>query len=86
MFRFLRASGCTEQVFPTANVRKSLAAIYEHNVLKWCGGNMGAVNGYVAGARPRVDRGALQSMEAWCGVTYALAATMIYEGEPCSYN
>ncbi|KOB68330.1 Non-lysosomal glucosylceramidase [Operophtera brumata] len=57
-----------------------LAAIYEHNVRGWCGGKMGAVNGYVTGARPHVDRSALQSEEMWTGVTYGLAATMIYEG------
>lgn len=41
---------------------------------------MGAVNGYVVGARGHIDCTALQSMEVWVGVTYGLAALMIYEG------
>lgn len=41
---------------------------------------MGAINGYVTGPRGHVDTTALQSEEVWVGVTYGLAATMIYEG------
>ncbi|KOB68336.1 Bile acid beta-glucosidase [Operophtera brumata] len=32
------------------------------------------------GRQPHGDRTALQSEEMWTGVTYGLAATMIYEG------
>ncbi|XP_045534468.1 non-lysosomal glucosylceramidase [Papilio machaon] len=88
---YLRASGCAEQVFPEANVRKALQTIYDNNVLKFAGGKLGAVNGYVVGAGGaaagaggagggHVDTSALQSEEAWTGVTYGLAALMIYEG------
>lgn len=79
---FLRASGWTEEVFPEANVRKALAMIYENNVLQFRGGRMGAVNGFVCGAPGlgRADTTALQSEEMWTGVTYGLAALMIYEG------
>lgn len=77
---FLRASGWTEQVFPEAHVRKALATVFANNVQQFRGGKMGAVNGYVAGARGHIDTTALQSMEAWIGVTYGLAALMIYEG------
>lgn len=49
----------------------------------FCGGNMGAVNGYIPNPVPekegRADSVTLQSEEIWVGVTYALAATMIQE-------
>lgn len=49
----------------------------------FCGGNMGAVNGYIPNAVPekegKADPVTLQSEEIWVGVTYALAATMIQE-------
>ncbi|XP_026315900.1 non-lysosomal glucosylceramidase isoform X2 [Hyposmocoma kahamanoa] len=77
---FLRASGLSDPVFPEANVKKALKTIYENNVLQFMGGTMGAVNGWVAGARGHVDTTALQSEEMWTGVTYGLSALMIYEG------
>ncbi|CAH2076649.1 unnamed protein product, partial [Iphiclides podalirius] len=77
---YLRASGCGEPVFPEAKVKKALRTVYENNVARFCGGRMGAVNGYVAGARGRIDTTAIQSEEVWTGVTYGLAALMIYEG------
>lgn len=80
IFRFLRSSGWSEQVFPEENVRKSLATIYENNVLKFKGGKMGAVNGWIAGPRGHIDTQAIQSEEMWTGVTFGLAALMIYEG------
>ncbi|GJP67013.1 hypothetical protein CLOP_g23882 [Closterium sp. NIES-67] len=48
-----------------------------YNVMRLEGGRMGAVNGM----RPngQVDDTCLQSREVWTGVTYGLAATMIYE-------
>ncbi|XP_039751489.1 non-lysosomal glucosylceramidase isoform X2 [Pararge aegeria] len=77
---FLRASGWTDQVFPEENVKKALNTIYENNVMRFLNGRMGAVNGFVRGARGHVDTTALQSEEVWTGVTYGLAAVMIYEG------
>ncbi|XP_075974946.1 non-lysosomal glucosylceramidase isoform X2 [Anticarsia gemmatalis] len=77
---FLRAAGWSEQVFPAAHVRSALGSVFAHNVQQFRGGRMGAVNGYVAAARGRVDTTALQSMEVWTGVTYGLAALMIHEG------
>ncbi|XP_013141045.1 PREDICTED: non-lysosomal glucosylceramidase-like [Papilio polytes] len=91
---YLRASGCTEQVFPDGNVKRALQMIYDNNVLRFAGGKLGAVNGYVVGAGGatgavgaggaaggHVDTTALQSEEAWTGVTCGLAALMIYEGK-----
>ncbi|GBP80065.1 Non-lysosomal glucosylceramidase [Eumeta japonica] len=80
---FLRAIGIIDQVLPVENVRTALKTIYENNVLKFCEGKMGAVNGFVLGEKNQpgeIDRTALQSMEMWIGVTYGLAALMIYEG------
>ena len=72
------------QIFPKENVRAALKTIYENNVMRFCGGNMGAVNGYIPNAQPnkegRVDTTSIQSEEVWTGVTYALASTMIHEG------
>lgn len=52
--------------------------------MRFCNGNMGAVNGYIPNADRtkdgRVDPTTIQSEEAWTGVTYALASTMIQEG------
>ena len=63
-------------MFPQGHVRSTLKTIFENNVLSFCNGKMGAVNGFKNGA---VDKFTVQSVEAWTGVTYALAATMIQE-------
>ena len=67
-------------MFPEANVRKALSTIFENNVQQFKGGKMGAVNGWVTGPNGHIDTTALQSEEMWTGVTYGLAALMIYEG------
>lgn len=71
------------QVFPKENVRAALKTIYDNNVMKFCKGNLGAVNGYIMSSNPekngRVDYTTIQSEEVWTGVTYALAATMYEE-------
>lgn len=64
------------QVFSQDHVKSSLQTIYENNVLGFCNGRMGAVNGFLDGA---VDTFTVQSLEVWTGVTYALAAIMICE-------
>lgn len=80
---YLRCCGFEYEVFPKENVRAALKTIYENNVKHFCGGNMGAVNGYVLNSNPdkvgHVDTTTLQSLEVWTGVTYALAATMLEE-------
>ncbi|KAI5636137.1 glycosyl-hydrolase family [Phthorimaea operculella] len=77
---YLRASGSSDDVFPEVNVKKALRTIYENNVLKFQDGRMGAINGWVTGPKGHVDHTAVQSMEVWTGVTYGLAALMIFEG------
>lgn len=64
------------KIFPKSQVYSALRTIYENNVLCFCEGKMGAVNGFLKG---QVDRITIQSQEVWTGVTYALAATMIQE-------
>lgn len=68
-------------MFPEANVKKALSTIFENNVMKFKEGKMGAVNGYVTGPNGHIDTTAIQSEEMWVGVTYGLAALMIFEGE-----
>lgn len=83
-YRYLRACGLTDDLFPEAHVRKALRTIYENNVLKFANGKMGAVNGYLMSEKGKpghVDESSLQSMEMWTGVTYGVAALMIFEGE-----
>uniref|UniRef100_A0A674JP45 Glycosyl-hydrolase family 116 catalytic region domain-containing protein n=1 Tax=Terrapene triunguis TaxID=2587831 RepID=A0A674JP45_9SAUR len=77
---FLRASGLDQgefQVFPRSHVLSALKTIFELNVMGFANGTMGAVNGM----RPdgSLDTSSVQSSEAWVGVVYALAATMIQE-------
>ncbi|CAM4557649.1 unnamed protein product, partial [Caretta caretta] len=82
-----RASGCSsmacavqkaDEVFPRSHIVSALKTIFELNVMSFANGTMGAVNGM----RPdgSLDTSSLQSSEAWVGVVYALAATMIQEG------
>lgn len=75
---FLKTSGLNMQVFPRANVLKALNTIFKFNVEQYFNGEMGAVNGKNPDGTQ--DKSALQSEEVWTGVTYSLAATMLYEG------
>lgn len=69
------------QVFPRSNILSAMKSIFEHNVLPFDGGRMGAINGM----RPDgyKDVSSCQSDEFWVGVTYALAADMIQEVVCC---
>lgn len=52
-------------------------------MLGFCGGQLGAVNGFIPNPDPEkpghIDTTTIQSEEMWTGVTYALAATMLQE-------
>lgn len=65
------------QVFPQERVESSLETIFDNNVIKYKGGNQGAVNGFLPSGS--IDLTAIQSEEMWTGVTYGLAALMIHE-------
>lgn len=75
---YLRACGHTYEVFPKDNVLTALETIYQFNVKGFSDGKMGAVNGMRPNGTP--DRCTIQAEESWTGITYALAATMLYEG------
>ena len=65
-------------IVPPERTRSVLKKVYNYNVLRFGGGEMGAVNGM----RPdgTVDRSSNQAAEVWTGVTYALAAFMLQNG------
>uniref|UniRef100_A0A8D8W696 Non-lysosomal glucosylceramidase n=1 Tax=Cacopsylla melanoneura TaxID=428564 RepID=A0A8D8W696_9HEMI len=78
-YLFLKASGVnTQAIFPAAHIDKTLDTIFSTNVKGFHLGSMGAVNGMNPDGT--LDRFAIQSEEVWTGVTYLLAATMLYEG------
>lgn len=80
---YLRSSGFGYEIFPKENVRSTLQVIYENNVKKFANGEMGACNGFLPGENENeggADTACMQSEEAWTGVTFALASTMIQEG------
>lgn len=59
-------------------VQTSLKTIYANNVMKFCNGSMGAVNGMLVSGE--IDKSTVQSEEVWTGVTYGLASLMLCEG------
>ncbi|KAJ8755469.1 hypothetical protein K2173_019267 [Erythroxylum novogranatense] len=65
-------------LFDDFKIRSSLQKIYDFNVMKVCGGRIGAVNGMHPNGK--VDETCMQSREIWTGVTYGVAATMILAG------
>ncbi|KAL5005060.1 hypothetical protein ScPMuIL_018516 [Solemya velum] len=76
---FLKASGLQDDtIFPPDHVNSALKTVYENNVMKFDGGNMGAING----TRPdgKKDISSCQAEEFWVGITYSVAASMIQEG------
>ena len=50
-------------------VDTSLHTVYQNNVMKFCEGNMGAVNGWIEGGG--IDHSTVQSEEMWTGVSLA---------------
>lgn len=89
---YLKSCGFDYEVYPKKNVRTTLESIYRNNVLGFCGGRIGAVNGFISNLNTNngsdavsekcghVDTSSIQAEEVWTGVTYALAATMMQEG------
>jgi non-lysosomal glucosylceramidase len=75
---YLRCSGFDYEIFPKENVRKSLKTIFDNNVMKFCEGKMGAVNGFSPEFNG-ADTTIMQAEEIWTGVVFGLASCMIYE-------
>jgi len=67
-----------QQLLDKDKVRTSLKTIFDNNVMKFCGGNMGAVNGMLVNGD--IDKSTVQSEEVWTGVTYGVASLMLCEG------
>lgn len=67
------------EILPDCYVRSALNKIYNYNVLRFAGGRLGAVNGMKRNGK--IDRNYIQADEMWTGITYALSAFMIQEGE-----
>ncbi|XP_031404232.1 non-lysosomal glucosylceramidase isoform X2 [Punica granatum] len=65
-------------LFDEGKITSTLQKIYDFNVMRVKGGKMGAVNGMHPNGK--VDETCMQSREIWTGVTYAVAATMIFAG------
>ncbi|CAF1102153.1 unnamed protein product, partial [Brachionus calyciflorus] len=65
-------------VFEKEKIQSCLQTIYENNVIKFCDGKRGAVNGM----RPngKIDTTSLQSEEMWTGVTNAFNSLLVFEG------
>lgn len=74
---YLRSSGFRHEAFPQDKIKSCLNKIFDFNVMKYAGGERGAVNGMKPNGR--VDVSSLQSEEMWIGVTDSVAALMIYE-------
>ena len=58
--------------------KTTLQTIFKYNVMMFQNGTMGAINGMKTNGQ--IDKTSLQSQEVCEGVTYALAATMLYNG------
>lgn len=65
------------KIIPKSNVLSALKTVFQNNVMWFGNGYMGAVNGFTTNGE--IDVNTIQSEEAWTGVTFALASTMIHE-------
>ncbi|GBG64961.1 hypothetical protein CBR_g48710 [Chara braunii] len=65
-------------LFEGNKAQRALETVFNNNVMNFCNGRIGAVNGMYPNGK--VDSGSMQSREVWTGVTYGVAAAMIYEG------
>uniref|UniRef100_A0A1I7YIE9 Non-lysosomal glucosylceramidase n=2 Tax=Steinernema glaseri TaxID=37863 RepID=A0A1I7YIE9_9BILA len=67
------------EIIDKEKVGKALDKIYNFNVKKFASGRMGAVNGM--NPNGKVDRNYIQADEMWTGISYALAAFFVQQGE-----
>ncbi len=65
-------------IVPDAMTRKALEQIFEHNIMQFQNGAMGAVNGINPDGSPVTI--SEQPQEVWTGVTFAVASLMNAEG------
>ncbi|GAB4849167.1 hypothetical protein Ancab_003977 [Ancistrocladus abbreviatus] len=74
---YARACGL-KPIVDEEKAKIALQTVFNFNVLKVKDGRRGAINGMLPDGT--IDMSSMQSSEVWCGVTYAVAATMIQEG------
>ncbi len=74
---YARACGLHPVIDPH-HIQTALKTIFDHNVMQYHNGEMGAVNGM----RPNgeIDHTNMQSQEVWSGTSYGLAACLLQEG------
>jgi non-lysosomal glucosylceramidase len=74
---YARACGLQPVIDPH-HIQPALKTIFDHNVMQFHNGEMGAVNGM----RPNgeIDHTNMQSQEVWSGTSYGLAACLLQEG------
>jgi non-lysosomal glucosylceramidase len=65
---------------PPEMQRKALKKVFDFNVLKFGGGNMGAVSGVAADGSLIQKEGNEQVAEVWTGATFSVAALMLGDG------
>ena len=75
---YARASGL-DPISDPESIKKALSCVFEHNVMKFHDGTLGAVNGFHKRFNT-ADYTSMQSYEVWTGTTYALAANLMQEG------
>ncbi len=65
-------------VVPEDHARSALKTVFDHNVMGFENGRLGAVNGM----RPdgKLDKTGMQSLEIWTGTTFALASALLQAG------
>ena len=65
-------------IVPNDHAVSALNTVYNYNIMGIANGERGAMNGVMPDGT--IEQRAQQSQEVWTGVTYAVAASMIYEG------
>ena len=77
-YRELTGKKIGKNIQPILDDNKTMSAmkmIFDFNVMKFCNGELGAVNGMLSSGQ--VDTTAIQSEEVWTGVTYGVASLML---------
>jgi len=75
---YARASGLPP-IAENEHIKQALKTVYNYNVVKFHGGQQGAVNGFNKSLNIP-DYSYMQSSEVWTGTTFALAANLLQEG------
>ena len=74
----LKTGKAMQFILEEPKIVSSLKMIFDNNVMKFCNGSLGAINGMMVSGE--VDTTAIQSEEVWTGVTYGVASLMLGQG------